>query len=293
MKSMDVLPNAAQQHIQSQRSVVVAEYDARWQRMLHQWNTAKQGNFAWLMYSANYLFNNHGLKWALDPMLLRNRVPESFAPDAARDMRDLAFVLLTHSHEDHVDRELWARLINSNCHWIVPEHMLDLFLAATGKAAQGKHTVAVSGREINLHGASIIPFDAFHGEYKSGQVFQKVPATGYHMRAGGTTLLFPGDVRTYNPTFLKPFAGASTVFAHLFLGRSSALMSSPPLLAAFITFYLASRPQKIVLSHLYEFGRDPVDCWRADHAEMVAQAFAAAAPGIAVETPAWYERICL
>ncbi len=189
-----------------------------------------------------------------------------------------------------MDRELWSQLARVNCQWIVPEHMLELFLG-TPEMNRSRYTVAVSGRETALPGVRVMPFDSPHGEHIAGRGFVNVPATGYLVQTGSGVFLFPGDVRTYEPTFLERFRNVSAVFAHVFLGRSAALMPIPPLLDAFVAFYLACHPERIVLSHLEEFGRDPPDCWRMEHARMIEHAFASADGNVAVTTPSWYERV--
>jgi hypothetical protein len=56
------------------------------------------------------------------------------------------------------------------------------------------------------------------------------------------------------------------LFAHLWLGRGSALLESPLLLEAFAEYCLALQPRRIVITHLNEFGRAPADLWGAVHA---------------------------
>lgn len=109
----------------------------------------------------------------------------------------------------------------------------------------------------------------------------------------GASYLFPGDIRTYDPSCLEPFADVSAVFAHVFLGRSAALISTPPLLEEFVDFYLSCHPKKVVLSRLYELGRDPEDCWLSSHAQAVAKAFRAADSNVEIVAPEWYEETVL
>lgn len=278
------------QGLEARRRAAVADHDMCWERMISQWNAPHDRNSAWLMYAANYLINTRGLKWAVDPVRLKNRVPEATSCNLGESLQGLAFVLLTHSHADHADRELWTHLVHVNCHWIVPEHMLDLFLDTPGMS-RSRYSVAISGREIVLPGVRVLPFDSPHGEYRAARGFVWVPATGYRVQTDSGVFLFPGDVRTYDPTFLERIGNVSTVFAHVFLGRSAALMPTPPLLDEFVAFYLACHPRRIVLSHLYELGRSPADCWRMEHARMIKHAFASGDRSIAVNTPSWHERV--
>ena len=287
-----IMASAVQREMSLQREAIVADHDANWRRMVSEWNGQLSGHAFWLMYSANYLFNSHGLKWAVDPVRLHNRIPEAPAVDASSDLQALSFVLLTHAHIDHCDTELWSQLAPSQCHWIVPEHMVDLFLGTEGMR-RSRYSLARPGRELVLPGIRIMPFAAPHGEFNAAGDFCDVPETGYMVEAGGSTYLLPGDVRTYDPLFLTRFTGASAVFAHVFLGRSAALNPTPPLLDDAIAFFRACRPSTIVLSHLYELIREPEDCWRFEHAKLMEQVFSSADTGITVITPSWYERIWL
>jgi len=246
----------------------------------------------WLTYSANYLFNTGGLRWAVDPVLLSNRVPEAPVLDASRDLSDLDFVLLTHAHVDHVDVVLWTQLKKSRCHWIVPEHMAEFF--TDGAAMKDSDwSVAVPGRELAVAGARITPFAAPHYERRATGEIDHVDSTGYLVETAGGSYLLPGDIRTYDPACLEPFADVSAAFAHVFLGRSAALEDDPPLLDSFVDFYLSCRPKKIVLSHLYELGRAPEDCWLTSHARTVAKAFNAVDSDIEISIPEWYTETIL
>jgi hypothetical protein len=59
------------------------------------------------------------------------------------------------------------------------------------------------------------------------------------------------------------------VFAHLWLGRGSALEYPPPLLDVFCRFYLETGARHLILAHLRELGRDANDYWDESHVELV------------------------
>lgn len=278
--------------IAARREAITSDYAECWSRMIREWRASRRNDAVWLLYSASYLFNTRGLKWAVDPVLLSNRVPEAQVLDTSRDLSDLEFVLLTHAHVDHVDAVLWTQLRECNCHWVVPEHMADCFTRAVS-VGDSLYTVATPGEEITLAGARIIPFDSPHYERLAGGEVCGVAATGYRVETAGRSYLFPGDVRTYDSACTEPFGSVSALFAHVFLGRAAAMDPNPPLLGAAVEFYLDSRPEKIILSHLYEFGRGPDDCWTTSHAETLARALTAASKDVTVLTPGWYQETVL
>ena len=154
-------------------------------------------------------------------------------------------------------------------------------------------SVAVPGREIAVAGAGITPFAAPHYERRSTGETSQVDSTGYLVETAGGSYLLPGDIRTYDPACLRRFSDVSAVFGHVFLGRSAALAEEPPLLEAFVDFYLSCRPKRIVLAHLYELGREAEDCWLGSHARTVAKAFNAADGGVEISIPEWYTETVL
>ena len=284
--------NKNQREMLAKRQELISAYPSRWSGMISEWCAPRTDDAAWLTYSANYLFNTHGVQWAVDPALLSNRMPELPVLDVTQDLADLDFVLLSHAHIDHRDITLWSQLQNSRCHWIVPDHMTDCF-ANEVTVSDSACSVAIPGKEIAVSGVRIVPFEAPHYERRESGGTNHVDSTGYFVEVAGASYLFPGDIRTYDSLCLKPFSDVSAVFAHVFLGRSSAAVCDPPLLEEFVDFYLSCHPKKIVLSHLYELGRDPENCWLSSHAQAVAKAFRTADSNVEIVTPEWYEETIL
>jgi hypothetical protein len=137
---------------------------------------------------------------------------------------------------------------------------------------------------IEFRGLRLTPFEGLHLSQHKG-LTHGVPSVGYLAECGGRRWLFPGDTRTYDAASLPDFGEVDALFAHLWLGRGSAQLEPPPLLDEFIRFCLALRPQRIVITHLNEFGRKPADLWDMQHAARVCQEFRQRAPGLPV-TPA-------
>ena len=91
-----------ERQIAERRTAVAGSYPALWQSMLSAWSSPDPEDRVWLLYSANYLFRTGGVRWALDPLRLSWRVPQEPEVNLAA-LKALSFVLLTHTHADHLD----------------------------------------------------------------------------------------------------------------------------------------------------------------------------------------------
>lgn len=191
--------------------------------------------------------------------------------DTARDLSALSFVLLTHEHKDHLDLDLLSTLKDLPIKWVVPEFLLSQI--ETAGLRRENIIVPSALTRIELDGIHILPFNGLHWETSSDGCLKGVPAMGYFIECNGKRWLFPGDTRTYNASQLPVFNSVDAAFAHLWLGRGSALMDEPPLLDAFRRFFLDLNPRRIVLTHLNEFGRDASDYWDESHAQLVSSMF--------------------
>jgi hypothetical protein len=284
-------------HIDVRREAITRSYLDEWIRMIGEWSEPRTDGAVWLMYSANYLVHARNTRWAVDPVFLGNRIDGAAQPDAAQDLELLDFVLLTHSHADHIDPLLWARLRSGNCRWIVPEQMIDMFTERSG-IDESRITAAIPGREIGLVDSVVTPFASPHDEILSSGMRSGVAETGYFVETPCGSYLFPGDVRTYDPALLPKFSSVTAVFAHVFLGRGVGVSGETPLLDPFAKFYTSFQPAKIILSHLYEYGRGPEDCWLEAHAGIAARAIDARVAetqgdDIEILIPDWYRETML
>jgi hypothetical protein len=277
-----------QVQIDSRRSHMMTHYPDMWARILSEWRSPGVGDRAWLMFCANYLMRTGNVRWALDPLRLHQWLPEEAKMDVARDLRDLSFVLLTHEHDDHLDLGLIHLLRDLPIRWVVPQAILSLVVDKAGLSL-AKIIVPEMMVPLKIEGIIILPFEGMHWQVttpsEKGSDFtgpRGVPSTGYLVEFSGKRWLFPGDVRTYDATALRPLGRIDGVFAHLWLGRGSALISPPPLLDAFCRFCIETGAQRVVLAHLEEFGRDANDYWDADHVVQVESHFRRIAPGLPV-----------
>lgn len=246
------------------RDALIARYPALWQNMITEWKSPGPDR-AWLTYSANYLFRTGGVRWALDPLTLNWRLKDSAPKVDVSDLGDASFILLTHRHKDHLDLDLLFALRHFPICWVVPEPIL----AQVTEAGIPRENILVPRllQPIEINSIRITPFDGLHFEILADGTQKGVPAIGYLIEWADKRWLFPGDTRTYDVSQLPDFGPLDGVFAHLWLGRGSALLESPPLLDPFCRFFADLQPRRIILTHLTEFGRAADDYWDVPHAQ--------------------------
>jgi hypothetical protein len=247
-----------------------------WQRLTADWR--KEGaDAAWLTYSANYLLRTAGVRWALDPFWPPSRLGLPLPPVAAEDLRGLNLVVLSHAHADHLDFNLLAALASQPIQWVIPAHMREK-IASRVPVPPERVMVPVNGQPLCFGGLTLMPFDGLHFHGAHG-----VPETGYLVEFGGRRWLFLGDTRDYRRELLPPLGAVDGVFAHLWLGRACAALPVPPLVEEFSRFFIDLNARRVVVTHLYEAGRDETDLWTDRHFRMVKERIIAIAPGVQVE----------
>lgn len=256
-----------QEQLNQRRIEAVQLYPAIWSKLIAEWKTPDPEDRVWLTYSANYLFRTNNVRWAIDPLTLHWRINDAPRVDIAQDLSPLSFVLLTHEHKDHLDLDAIFTLRDLPIKWVVPEFLLSN-IEQVGLRRENIIVPSALTR-IELDGIQILPFNGLHWETTRDGHPKGVPAMGYLMECNGKRWLLPGDTRTYNSAQLPAFGPVDIAFAHLWLGRGSALLDEPPLLDSFCRFFLDLDPRQLILTHLNEFGRAADDCWDQSHAELV------------------------
>lgn len=258
------MPINTRSDIQEKITRAREEYPSLWRKLIEDWRANENGDFAWLMYAANYLFHTGGVRWALDPFSLSTRIAGIAKPDFAADLTPLELVALTHAHNDHLDLSLIRAISTLPIQWIVPEFILDKILAAG--VSKKNIIIPVNGQPIKFQGLTLTPFAGQHIHGHFG-----LPETGYLAEYGSRRWLFPGDTRVYDPVGLPDFGPVNVVFAHVWLGKACANLPTPPLLEEFCRFYTACGAKRILLTHLNELGRDERDLWDERHIELIRQ----------------------
>ena len=266
----------ARQIIDHQKTEAVLHYPSAWSKMIQEWSSAGNENCAWLLYSANYLLRTSSVRWAIDPITLRHRVPG--APEVPlSDLKNLSFVLLTHSHADHLDIGLLQALRFYPIRWVVPQPLLRQVTVEAGISLE-QIIIPEIGKIIDIDGLQILPFHGIH--WQPGHT--SVPATAYQVTFAGKRWLYPGDTRTYDPGLLPNFGELDGLFAHLWLGRGCALSDQPPLLEDFCRFCLGFQSQRVIVTHLKDLGREAEDYWENRHYALVQDRLKQLSPNLAL-----------
>lgn len=265
--------------------------------MVGGWKREAADDRAWLMYSASYLMHTQGVRWAIDPVRLSQRLPAAPAVDHVRDLSTLSFVLLTHRHADHLDLGLLNALKQLPILWVIPEAMLSIVAREVG-IPQERLIVPEPLHTVEIQGVRVTPFEGLHWAERDQQAGRSgaphgVPAMGYLLEFAGKRWLFPGDIRIYDAAKLPRFENLDGMFAHLWLGRGAALRDDPPLVDDFCRFIGRLKPRRVIITHLEEFGRDARDYWDSRHAEGVRGKLREISPGAAVTTALMGESVPL
>lgn len=252
-------------------------YPSVWSRLIGEWQSAARDS-VWLMYSASYLLITAGVRWAVDPVSLLNRTGGGGELDFARDLAGLELVVLTHAHSDHLDFPLLTAIRDMPLTWIIPDFLREKVVQETGLPTE-RILTPQAGIPIIIGGLRLTPFNSLHIHPKGG-----LPEIGFLAEFNRRRWLFPGDIRTYDATQLPDFGRLDGVFAHLWLGKSAALIDPPPRLEEFCRFYASFRPGQILITHLDELGRELEDFWTLEHYQQAAGRLKQIAPEIRVSS---------
>lgn len=245
----------------SQRNKAIEQYPMLWNRMISEWKSSQKDCF-WLPYSANYLLNTAGVRWAIDPYSLFTRVGGGEQPAFYDDLNPLQLVVLTHSHSDHLDLNLISALKNFPIRWIIPEFMLAKIKAVVDLPSE-RIVVPQSGNALRIDNLTLTSFEGLHVHGENG-----VPAMGYLAEFSDKRWLFPGDTRTYDFSKLPDFGELDGVVGHLWLGKAEALEKRPSKLDSFCHFFAKFKTKQLVITHLFEYGREPNELWDLHHFQM-------------------------
>lgn len=219
-----------------------------------------------VLQSSAYVFNTNGYGWAMDVSLrsaakLTNAV--SLLPALFAKCR---LMIISHSHADHFEESTVRRLAPLQIKWVIPD-----FLVCRAKEYglnSDRIIVARADSTLDIGPLCITPFESQHFRADTGEGVREY---GYHVSAAGSpNILFPVDVRDYSTRGLEQLGCTNAIVGHVWLGDENGTTGSfAPYDSDMAEFLLYFGARKIILSHLYEIGRDDSGMWRREHAEHI------------------------
>lgn len=258
-----------------------------WHRITGEWRASITGNQIWLTYSANYLCSSLGYKWALDPFAMSSRVANLTVPDYRSDLASLSMILLTHEHNDHLDLALINAMSDLDIIWVIPDYLQDK-IAREVALPLGRVITPTPGEWITTGPLRVMPFESLHLRGNHG-----VPETGYLVQMKDQRWLFPGDIRKFDFPRLPSFGRVDAVVGHLWLGKGHAKDEHPPMLGDFCDFFTRFETERLIITHMYEYGRNETELWREEHYELVRSVINRLRPGMRVEKALMGDKIDL
>ncbi len=265
--------------VEQKKKNLLDQYPSLWATMIADWKKSDPVDAGWLIYSANYLFRTGGLRWAVDPLTLKKRLPGAPQMPLKRDLEGLQLVLLTHEHNDHLDVELIHELADLPIRWIIPRFVFDK-IRSDVNIPEEKVTIPKVLQPITFQNMTILPFEGQHLITYANGLCKGVPEMGYLVEQGGKRWLFPGDTRVYDLSRFPKLGAVDALFAHLWLGHGCAVQEPYALLESFCSFCVGLQPKQVLLAHLEECGRKADDFYDETHVSLVKQVFSEKYPHV-------------
>jgi len=152
--------------------------------------------------------------------------------------------------------------------WYIPRFFGQERLANTLLPAD-KIAFIEAGVSFCVKDIRITPFDSPHSDPQRHTVTNEY---GYFFETPDKNILFPVDVRVYDPDLLPRFGKIDILFQHVWFGSGQALnLPCEPKLTEMCAFAASFKPAKVYLGHLYEFDRGPDSMWTDRHAALAGE----------------------
>lgn len=257
------------------------EYPIIYKNLIRDWQAPGEDTL-WLLYSANYLFRSGEVRWAIDPMTLTSRISNDLPIDPINDFSKLNFLLLTHNHGDHVNWKFLNSISSINIPWVVPD-FLQADLHAHVSISSTRVITPSIGNWLNISGIRILPLNGSHWETVPGiSRLKGLPSMAYLLEFNQKRWFFPGDTRSFDITNIPDIGKLDGLISHVFLGRMKSIVDTPPLGDEFCGYFSGFDTRRIVLTHLYEIGREMKDIWTKERVIQILNEFKEVSPEISL-----------
>ena len=261
------------------------DYEARfcehWQRIIRELNAEGPDAF-WLIRHASYLFRTGGVRWGIDPSLRTDEFKTLVQSHAAQDLSSLSFMLTTHFHSDHFDPAFCKLLGGTDTLWIVPDFAPEKAREVLLAAHKNVRFVTL-GEELDIAGHHITVLPGHH--YDDGGS-TGIAAYAYAVKTPTQTLFFPGDVRDFRTCMTVDCPNADVFFAHVWLGRTRALLPlEETFLEPYCDYLARAGAKRVSLAHLNNYTRPADELWADHHAIAVVEGFKKRCPDTPVFIP--------
>ena len=233
--------------------------------------------------SSSYLFSTGvNMFWMVDPSCCRVGGTEDELEKLAALIREkIGFIVITHLHGDHCQKELARKLRDSEIRWIVSSRFKPQFMEICG-IPEDKIIALPDGKTADMNGIRITAEPGYHAEPGKPEVV----SCSYDITLpDGIRLFLPVDIRNYEAEIPHREQPVDYIFGHVFLGREDATGDRFSLLDPFCRFMTKRKSSCLILAHLYEIGREARDLWTHRHAAMVMEQIRNYDPDLKVKAP--------
>lgn len=235
-----------------------------------------------LIHSSSYLFNTNGYKWAMDIAFRNARFLADDPSHFIDSLRGLDLMVITHEHADHFEESTIKALACTDVKWVIPDFLTD---AALARGIRKENMfVAREGVPLTAGKLTFLPFKGRH--FRPGTM-NGVKEYGYYVTAeNSASMVFPVDVRDLSLDNWPDIPKADYCFANVWLGDLQCMnKTDPDIVTAFAKFMLKLSDKNILLTHLYENGREDASMWRSYHAALIVEEIARLSPDTAAIMP--------
>ncbi|HEV2121167.1 MAG TPA: MBL fold metallo-hydrolase [Chloroflexota bacterium] len=253
------------------------------------------------VYNEGYLLRDGGEAaplLALD-LVTPKSVPERTYQSMLDTLPEVALLLISHRHGDHLDAEVIRRLLDAGTMVALPQ---DAWEALPSKVNAGKRPdnvrVVTAGASFEAAGATIRVHAA---EHLSEKVRESV---AYEIQLGSVTIVHAADHRGFEqgvPTWPRGADVLIMSYYHPELDDDSPTVKPASMAgmmaddawrtrlrwdrdAALISFIQRLAPRTFVPGHIYELGHEPEKLWRFVDVALTREALFARAPEISVRS---------